>query len=66
MTLAVTLGVVIAFTWRAFSANRARLMSPYPFTLAALVGVWAVNFFVVGAKSALGTICAERVVIGHS
>jgi hypothetical protein len=47
MTLAVTLGIVLAFTWRALSVNRARLVSPYPFTLAALVGVWAVNFFVV-------------------
>jgi hypothetical protein len=47
MTLAVMLGVVLAFAWRALSANRARSMNPYPFTLAALVGVWAVNFFVV-------------------
>jgi hypothetical protein len=47
MTLAVTLGVVLAFTWRALSANRVRSANPYLFTLAALIGVWAVNFFVV-------------------
>jgi hypothetical protein len=47
MTLAVTLGVVLAFTWRVLSANRALSVKPYPFTLALLVGVWAVNFFVV-------------------
>lgn len=47
MTLAVTLGVALAFTWRVLSADRARSANPYPFTLAALVGVWAVNFFVV-------------------
>ncbi len=47
MTLAVTLGVALAFAWRVLSANRARPISPYPFMLAALGGVWTVNFFVV-------------------
>jgi hypothetical protein len=47
MALAVTLGVALAFTWRVLSADRARSENPYPFTLAVLVGVWAVNFFVV-------------------
>ena len=47
MTLAVGLGVVLAFAWRAVSANRAQSISPYPVTLAALAGVWALNFFVV-------------------
>jgi hypothetical protein len=47
MTLAVALGIVLAFAWRAVSANRARSISPYPFMLAALAGVWALNFFVV-------------------
>jgi hypothetical protein len=47
MTLAVMLGVVLAFTWRALSANRPGSISPYPFTLIALVGIWAVNFFLV-------------------
>ena len=48
MTLAVMLGVALAFAWRAFSAMRGgAAASPYPFMLAALTGVWAVNFFVV-------------------
>jgi hypothetical protein len=47
MTLAVTLGAALAFAWRAFSANRGGLANPYPFMLAALAGVWAVNFLVV-------------------
>jgi hypothetical protein len=47
MTLAIMLGVVLAFAWRAISANRPRSASPYPFTLIALVGIWAVNFFLV-------------------
>jgi hypothetical protein len=47
MTLAAMLGIVLAFTWRALCASRIGSMSPYPFTLAALVGIWAVNFFVV-------------------
>jgi hypothetical protein len=47
MTLAVALGVVLTFTWRAVSASRARSISPYPFMFAALLGVWALNFFVV-------------------
>jgi hypothetical protein len=47
MMLAVMLGVSVAFAWRAFSANRGGSANPYPFMLAALAGVWAVNFFVV-------------------
>jgi hypothetical protein len=47
MTLAVMLGVVLAVAWRALSANRLGSANPYPFMLAALAGVWAVNFFVV-------------------
>jgi hypothetical protein len=47
MTLAVMLGLGLAFAWRAFSAKRGGLANPYPFMLAALAGVWAVNFFVV-------------------
>jgi hypothetical protein len=46
MALAVTLGVVLTFGWQALSVNRG-LANPYPFMLAALAGVWAVNFFVV-------------------
>jgi hypothetical protein len=45
MALAVMLGVVLAVAWQALSANRPGNL--YPFMLAALAGVWAVNFFVV-------------------
>jgi hypothetical protein len=45
MALAVMLGIVLAFGWQALSANRPA--NPYPFMLAALAGVWAVNFLVV-------------------
>lgn len=45
MALAVLLGIVLAFGWQALSANRPG--NPYPFMLAALAGVWAVNFLVV-------------------
>jgi hypothetical protein len=47
MTLAVMLGVALAFAWRAVSAKRSGLANAYPFMLAALAAVWAVNFFVV-------------------
>jgi len=47
MTLAVTLGLGLAFAWRAFSAKRGGSVNPYPFMLAALAGVWGINFFVV-------------------
>ena len=46
MALAVMLGVALAFAWRAFSATPRRT-GPHPFMLAALAGVWAVNFIVV-------------------
>ena len=45
MALAVMLGVVLSLGWQALSANRPG--NPYPFMLAALAGVWAVNFFLV-------------------
>jgi hypothetical protein len=45
MTLAVMLGVALSFAW---SKLRERgLRTPYPFMLAALAGVWAMNFFIV-------------------
>jgi hypothetical protein len=47
MTLAVGLGIALAFAWRALSANRGGSINPYPFMLAALAGVWAINFYVV-------------------
>jgi hypothetical protein len=46
MALAVMLGVVLTFGWQALAVKRG-LTNPYPFMLAALAGVWAVNFFVV-------------------
>jgi hypothetical protein len=47
MALAVTLGIALSFGWRALSSHRLETASPFPFMLVALVGVWAVNFFVV-------------------
>jgi hypothetical protein len=46
MALAVMLGIALAFGWQALAAKRG-LANPYPLMLAALAGVWAVNFFVV-------------------
>jgi hypothetical protein len=46
MALAVALGIALSFGWRALSSHRLKIASPFPFILAALVGVWAVNFFV--------------------
>ena len=48
MALAVMLGVVLAYVWRALSAGSwAELTNPYPFTLFALASIWVINFFVV-------------------
>lgn len=47
MVLAVTLGVILVFVWQALSANRPQQTNPYPLMLAALSGVWTLNFFVV-------------------
>jgi hypothetical protein len=47
LTLAVTLGVALSFGWRALSKSVGFAVNPYPLMLAALVGVWAVNFLVV-------------------
>ena len=46
MALAVALGIALAFAWRGFSYRR-QAVSPFPVALAALAGVWGVNFFVV-------------------
>lgn len=46
MGLAVMLGIALAFVWRMLSAHRVAA-SPFPFMVAALVGIWAINFFVV-------------------
>jgi hypothetical protein len=47
MSIAVTLGIVLSFVWRALSSHRVKVANPYPSMIAALVGVWAINFFVV-------------------
>lgn len=47
MALAVALGVVLTFTWCALAATRPGSTNLYTFMLAALVGVWAMNFLVV-------------------
>jgi hypothetical protein len=47
MTLAVLLGIALAFAWRAVAARYPAYVSPFPFTLAALAGVWMINFFVI-------------------
>jgi hypothetical protein len=47
MALAVTLGIALSFGWRALSSHRLDAAGPFPFVLAALVGIWAVNFFAV-------------------
>ncbi len=47
MALAVALGVALLFVWRSLSANWPLMANPYPFMLATLAGVWAINFLVV-------------------
>ena len=47
MGLAVTLGIALAFLWRTLSSHRPETTSPFPFMVAALAGIWAINFFVV-------------------
>ena len=47
MALASVLGAVLAFAWRASATNCGGSRNPYPFMLAALTVIWAINFFVV-------------------
>jgi hypothetical protein len=47
MVLAAMLGIALTLAWRARSANRPARGNPFPFMLAALAGVWAINFLVV-------------------
>jgi len=47
MALAVTLGIALSFGWRVLSSHRLEIANPHLFMLTALVGVWAVNFFMV-------------------
>lgn len=46
MTLAVTLGIALAFAWQRLR-DRFAATGPYPVMLAALAGVWGINFFVI-------------------
>ncbi len=47
MTFAVALGVTLAYAWRALRTHKMAASGLYPFMLAALAGVWAINFFVI-------------------
>jgi hypothetical protein len=47
MALAVALGIALAFAWRTLSTWRMERTCLSAFVLAALAGVWAVNFFIV-------------------
>jgi len=47
MTLAVSLGVALAYAWRTLRTRKFAATGPYPVMLAALAGVWATNFFVI-------------------
>lgn len=47
MTLAVLLGIGLAAAWRTTAAHTRQFGGPFLATVAALIGVWAVNFFVV-------------------
>jgi len=47
MTLAAALGIALSCAWRALREYRPALRNPFPFALAALAAVWAMNFFVV-------------------
>ena len=47
MAFALALGIALSFGWRALSSHSLESAGPFPFMVAALVGVWAINFFVV-------------------
>lgn len=47
MGLAAMLGIILVFVWQALAVNRPQQTNPYPLMLAALGGVWTINFFVV-------------------
>ena len=46
MALSLALGIALTFAWRSLAA-RSGAVGPYGFCLAALLGVWFVNFFVI-------------------
>ena len=47
MMIAVALGVALAFVWRSFTSRGTPKDSVFPFMIAALAGVWIINFFIV-------------------
>jgi hypothetical protein len=47
MAIAVALGVALAFAWQSITVYRASADGVFPFMIAALTGIWAINFFVV-------------------
>jgi hypothetical protein len=47
MILAVTLGIVLAFSWTAVSRRWPKHLNPYAVMPVALAAVWAVNFLIV-------------------
>lgn len=47
MGLAVIVGLLLAFAWRELCEQWPSLRNPYPFALAALAGIWVLNFFLV-------------------
>ena len=47
MSLAVMVGLLLAFAWRELREQWPSLRSPYLFALASLAGIWVVNFFIV-------------------
>jgi hypothetical protein len=47
MVLAIMLGVALSYVWSKLSTNGFGSARAYPVMLAALAGVWAINFFVI-------------------
>jgi hypothetical protein len=47
MSLAVMVGLLLAFAWREMREQWPSLKNPYPLALAALAGIWVLNFFIV-------------------
>ena len=47
MVIAVALGVALAFVWQSLTSRGTPKHSVFPFMIAMLAGIWAINFFVV-------------------
>lgn len=47
MSFAVIVGLLLAFAWRELRVQWPSLKSPFPLALAALAGIWVLNFFIV-------------------